>query len=584
MARAAALLVTLACASLPAAGAWYLRGGTPDHADPLIQLGLALTDSGASAAVEERVANMTEDLRPVFLALPRSADGYLEPAAVKYLLHRYFNDRDGWFVQGTDESADDSLPQAVLQGGPIAEALSKLLAARGLSLREVAVMAAALETLAAKETELRLHHAYTIVGRPNHADLVSESEADAILEAYLVMYLGEKDFMLFDAEEVRERLSNMHERFPKWDRILPWVKEVRSEILNPTSNGSLQQFSFSGQVRALDEMEHRYAHWEDAECLTIKSGLLELATPGTGRVPLHEFYTAPLPGGWAPEESKAYLHAIGALDDRDPDSPSVVVANYFESPANCARPSKYYSICCISECEALLGQLERKLGSPNALPQDIVDIVEHIPSASMLAGRTLPAELVERLESIAASHGGHAPMHGRLFRQWMHHAYPNECSFPAVSLTSRPPTPEEFFNQTGENYLISDHEKFGYIMEMMNNAKGAKEVVATEIAPMTLVDRLPWEEVEEKDYEAPVKVAIEVSSAVELPWSDDEELFITCSADGPTTARQSASSGSKWRGLLLVPLVCSVVYMLAQTVVSAKESLLPSHKKKYSLA
>merc|ERR1719330_1455728 len=108
-----------------------------------------------------------------------------------------------------------------------------------------------------------------------------------------------------------------------------------------------------------------------------------------------------------------YLSEIGALDDSDPANPSVVVPNYFSSPSSCSRPSSYYFACCISECESLRGFLERRLGSPDASPQQILGLVAELPSTSVEAPRTLPAQLIQRLESVAAMHGGHAPLHSR---------------------------------------------------------------------------------------------------------------------------------------------------------------------------
>ena len=35
-----------------------------------------------------------------------------------------------------------------------------------------------------------------------------------------------------------------------------------------------------------------------------------------------------------------------------------------------------------------------------------------------------------RLDEIASLHAGPVPLHSRLFRQWMHHAYPRECPYP----------------------------------------------------------------------------------------------------------------------------------------------------------
>merc|ERR1719343_1853995 len=119
-------------------------------------------------------------------------------------------------------------------------------------------------------------------------------------------------------------------------------------------------------------MQHRYGPWQDLGCLSIKEGLLRVATPGSGRVPLRTFYTAKFPGNWEPTESREYLKEIGALDESDPSGPSVVIPNYFDSPSNCMNVSSYFHVCCISECEALLSSLERKLSAPKATPQHII--------------------------------------------------------------------------------------------------------------------------------------------------------------------------------------------------------------------
>jgi len=40
------------------------------------------------------------------------------------------------------------------------------------------------------------------------------------------------------------------------------------------------------------------------------------------------------------------------------------------------------------------------------------------------------AVLRSRLEQVAESHGGHVPLHGRLFKQWLHHVFPLDCPYP----------------------------------------------------------------------------------------------------------------------------------------------------------
>ena len=40
------------------------------------------------------------------------------------------------------------------------------------------------------------------------------------------------------------------------------------------------------------------------------------------------------------------------------------------------------------------------------------------------------------MEQVASHHGGKVPLHGRLFAQWLHHAFPRECPYPHVQLGS----------------------------------------------------------------------------------------------------------------------------------------------------
>merc|ERR1719384_1041018 len=44
---------------------------------------------------------------------------------------------------------------------------------------------------------------------------------------------------------------------------------------------------------------------------------------------------------------------------------------------------------------------------------------------------------MSRLGEIAEHHDGYVHLHGRLFAQWMHHAYPRECHFPSTAVGSR---------------------------------------------------------------------------------------------------------------------------------------------------
>jgi len=108
----------------------------------------------------------------------------------------------------------------------------------------------------------------------------------------------------------------------------------------------------------------------------------------------------------------------------------VIIPNYALARINCINASNLFEICCRNECEGVLGQLEKEIGASTASPMRIAEIVSLIKTDSVQAPRKLPAALLGRLEDIAAHHGKDVPIHGRLFTQWLHHAFPLECPYP----------------------------------------------------------------------------------------------------------------------------------------------------------
>merc|ERR1719221_1732151 len=141
--------------------------------------------------------------------------------------------------------------------------------------------------------------------------------------------------------------------YPTWVDTQKWIRQVRNEVL-----GENVDTSFDATVRVLEEIGDRYGRWQNSECLDLKNSLLKLEEPGTGRVPIDAFYKAALEGNWQFSESVPYLRQLGALDETDKNRLSVIVPNYVNSPSNCVASSKFYSVCCIDECEALFSHLE----------------------------------------------------------------------------------------------------------------------------------------------------------------------------------------------------------------------------------
>merc|ERR1719446_501332 len=126
-----------------------------------------------------------------------------------------------------------------------------------------------------------------------------------------------------------------------------------------------------------------------------------------------------------------------------------MIPNYLNAASNCVATSRYYSICCVDECESLLGKIERHFRTPTVLPNELSTFVSEMPSSTEPENRRFSSLQVRRLDSIAERHGGRVPIHGRLFMQWMHNVYPRECAYPHLSGTSESLNPDEWLDQTG---------------------------------------------------------------------------------------------------------------------------------------
>merc|ERR1719291_819104 len=96
-----------------------------------------------------------------------------------------------------------------------------------------------------------------------------------------------------------------------------------------------------------------------------------------------------------------------------------------------------------------MGHLERSIAAPSAPAGRIAELVASLRSESVDAPRNLSASLLSRLGEIAEHHSGAVPLHGRLFAQWMHHAYPLECPYPHEAGTTAPLTRGEWMKETG---------------------------------------------------------------------------------------------------------------------------------------
>jgi len=332
----------------------------------------------------------------------------------------------------------------------------------GLGLEELTVLAATLEHLVHNEVTSHLRTAFQLFG-VGGGDRLPRAMASQIVEAYMAVYILGGNISAMPAAEVHSSARAIAQVYPTWPHTQEWVRAVYDEVIPADRREAV---TFDDVVGVVEEVGERYGRWQNTECLDLKGKLGGYGDTVTGRVRLADFYSGAVRDGhWQFTESVAYLRELGALDESDPENPRVIIANYINSPSNCVASSSYYSVCCINECEALLGSLEERVGAADAKPGEISTLVAALPSATREADRKLSEALLAKLQEVADHHGGRVPLHGRLFAQWMHLAYPMECPFPHPAGATNQDKALEWQERTGQSPTLNEPEMWQHIEE-----------------------------------------------------------------------------------------------------------------------
>lgn len=439
---------------------------------------------------KERLAQFKLALQATYVALPKNAQGHLEHQTMRYVLHRLFVQRHGWFIKGlepdgdvwhtqvSEQSLKDWVPSYML------DSLEKRVGTRGVDLNDLAALAAALEDLANKEANGRMEEACRLLDFPTRGTL-THAQATEALTTYLVMFLMDGNFSSTTAAGIRAETSEWISGYENWKDVQAWNRGMEGDSLGNTSG----DVDFSSVSQAAVSLGASYGWFNDRECKDLKKTLMGMQGQAgqLGRIRLTDFYSMSLHSHWDFNEKPDYLRALGALDESVAGKPMVILTNYIAARPQCLEATNLYDVCCRNECEDLMAHLERQLASPRHVPHRIVELVSALSSDTVKAPRQLSQKLLARLEDIAAHHGGQVNIHGRLFAQWMHHAFPNECPFPHEAGTSSPLTPDEWI---GQDVKVSkeDREKF----VEANKCKDPSCMGAT----MEVSD-LPWSHTEE---------------------------------------------------------------------------------------
>jgi len=283
---------------------------------------------------------------------------------------------------------------------------------------------------------------------------MTRSEAEDILDTYYITFLLANNFTAQSRAHLKKKKVAFHKRYKGYDVARKWLED---EVLPPISAKSHVDFdTISSLVHNLGLKYHKL---NQVECSDLRTTLQKMESKKPGRVRLSVFYNMSRFTHWKFVEKPEYLKKLGALDDTDPQQPSLITANYITSRPNCLDASNVYTLCCSNPCEDMMVHLEGKIGQATAPPEKIATLVSELSSDTVQAPRELSPALLQRLSEVATLHGGEVPLHGRLFAQWMHHAYPRECPFPHETGSVSPQTAEEWTRESGSSSQTSEEER-----------------------------------------------------------------------------------------------------------------------------
>jgi len=506
-------------------------------------------------------ANAT--LLPMFQSLTKNEHGRVGAAAMRYAVQRYFSKNHGWIIKGFEShSTEPQVQDAGILGskvpGYIEATLEEMLQKGGFSLPDILTVVIVVERLIFDEVARSVESAYHL----NHLATEQMLNSDSlltVLESHMIVEMLERHD--FDEALHKEDRKDIHELYPNWEGLQEFMKDVlgteassvlRSGAQNPFSGRGKEIFSFDDAVRIAQSIANEYGRWGNQECMELRSFLSDMDRSASGRVPVADFYRAgQADDRWGFQETPEYLRELGALDESSKAlGPQVIISNYAYGMSNCLSSTPYYSVCCLNECEGLLQEIEVQVAKPHATPTEILDGMRRIRMTSFTANVTeLSGNLHSKLEEIAAKGNGKVPLHGRLFAQWLHYAFPQECPFPHAAGSVRPQTQGQRVSN-GDGLFIEQKELSEHLQPReVPNGEALSDVAEDEL------------------------------------WSWDEELMHTPEPKGPSaTSHRASAAWVLWPGIIAAGILFGL--MKLNTAVSAatkQRLLLPTTMKSHDL-
>jgi len=406
---------------------------------------------------KEHLEDIANSLQSLQRTLPLNGNGRFDRKSLRHLAYRYFTQRYSIVVRGFEPSRPtfagnwgnaEILAQKL--PGLVEAVLESRHAERGFDLTDASYLVAALERLIFEEENNLLLKAYEAQGL-RVEEALNDDEIKTVMEDYLVRWL-----MGDDEEGARLLLGNrtlLETSFPHWKDLAHFTQGQtralsysRGKARKPSAQAMRTRYSYQDAHGVAGSITKSFASFWQSECTDLQDALVAMDSLGTGRVPLSKFYGTGLDEDWRFGESESYLKELGALDETSAWGKQVIIPNYIQAASNCIVTTQHYMLCCMTECNGIMTEIEAKVAQPTAQASHILEIVSNMTSASLWEDDSfhIGDSLAAQLRSVEAAHGGEVPLHGRLYLQWLHYAFPRQCPFPHKTGSVAVTAPSEF--------------------------------------------------------------------------------------------------------------------------------------------
>jgi hypothetical protein len=398
----------------------------------------------------KKLQRLEESLSPIFNVMPKDGLGRLNNGTARYALHRFFSEKHGWFIKGLQPAGASWVSS--LSVTPDVKDLTKYMVpsflqdvllshlnADAFDLRSLSILAASIEHLIHGETIAIVYDIFTTLGLPIPGDR-TEDQVEDVIDTFLMVHAFGLNLDVSTIADVKKAKAHLERSHSGWSQLQAFAMGA----LKSNAAKGQATLNFQEIVQVAKKIGEQYVQWQNKDCMRAKKELATLPSHREGLVDLSEIQPSRTTGGRDLfTESREDLERLGVLGEGASKDEKLIIPNYINSQSMCLSTASFYQACCMNECESILSVIERSIAAPAAQPSKLAESMKALP------GLRVSDALMQALHNLGDKDTGLVSLHGRPLAEWMHQAFPLECSSPSSQEVTNPKTPDEWMGESG---------------------------------------------------------------------------------------------------------------------------------------